>query len=74
MEMVNVLTQYALTHCVMITHHQNACRSTGAHATVQNNPRTLYSLLTDLLHELGRRELSSEKVFELYSGALVNQA
>ena len=68
-----MLTQ-SLTHCCMNALRQNACRSTGAHATVQNNPRTLYSLLTDLLHELGRRELSSEKVFELYSSALVNQA
>ena len=34
----------------------------------------LCSLLTNLLHELGRRELSNEKFFELYSGALVDQA
>jgi len=34
----------------------------------------LCSLLTNLLHEFGRRELSSEKFFELYSGALVDQA
>ena len=51
---------------------QNACSATRAHATVQTSSR-LYSLLTDLLHELGRRELSNEKVFELYSGALVDQ-
>jgi len=58
----------------MIAHHQNACRSTGAHATVQKNNPRLYSLLADLLYELRRRELSSEKVFELYSGALVDEA
>jgi len=53
--------------------HQNACRATGAHATVQTSP--VCSVLTDLLHELGRWEsLSSEMFFELYSGALVNQA
>jgi len=34
----------------------------------------LCSLLTNLLHEFGRRELSSEKFFELYSGALVDLA
>jgi len=43
-----------------------------------NNKTTLVcilcSLLTNLLHEFGRRELSSEKFFELYSGALVDQA
>jgi len=33
-----MLTQ-SLTHCFMIARLQNAGRSTGAHATVQNNPR-----------------------------------
>ena len=42
--------------------------------TQQYKTTRVCSLLTDLLHELGRWELSSEKVFELYSGALVDQA
>jgi len=42
--------------------------------TQQYKTTRVCNLLTDLLHEHWCRELSSEKVFELYSGALVDQA
>jgi len=66
METVNVLTQ-SLTHCFMIVPHQNACRSTGAHATANSTKQPASVVYSPTCYELAARASGAQQWESLWT-------